>query len=130
MNINNEFLANYIPYSPEKLEPILQNRFNRLTLVDKHFTHRVTVDYNVAFNNFTCEDLPEMEMEDVAIVEIKTNRTAEKNGVHFALKQMGIYPNGFSKYCIGRLLTEPEIEKSNTLKPKMRRINKIIGDCI
>lgn len=123
--INTKFLAQYIPYDPKNLIPILKNQFTRITLVDYQFTYRATIDVNLSFNKYSKTESQVYEMPDVAIVEIKTDRFNEKNGLHDALRNIGVFPNGFSKYCMGRVFVEPEIEKSNALKPKVLKINKI-----
>ena len=107
---------------------MLRNKFKRLTLVDEHFTHRVTIDYDLAFNHVNLSTLTkEYRVDRLAIIEIKTTRTFDKNGIHQALYNLNIHPNGFSKYCMGRYYTEPQIAKSNSLKPKLLTINKIIS---
>jgi hypothetical protein len=124
-NINAKFLSQHIPYDPENLIPMLKNRFIRITLVDYKFTHRATIDVNLAFDKYSRKETQEYEMPDVAIVELKTDRSTEKNGIHHALREIGVFPNGFSKYCMGRVFIEPDIEKSNALKPKVLKIKKI-----
>ena len=42
------------------------------------------------------------------------------------LRQLRIHPSGFSKYCIGSLMTNGRL-KHNRFKPKMIRISKYSG---
>ena len=45
------------------------------------------------------------------------------------LRQLRIFPSGFSKYCIGMALTTPDI-KRNRFKERIRKIEKITSICL
>ncbi|HDR67524.1 MAG TPA: polyphosphate polymerase domain-containing protein, partial [Bacteroidaceae bacterium] len=44
-----EFLASVTPYQQDEIIPVLENTFNRITLVEKHQKERITIDYNLRF---------------------------------------------------------------------------------
>ena len=109
--------------SPEEMnsDPCLRNRFSRLTLVNKAFTERLTIDFDVNFTNL--ETQQEAQLGNIVIMELK--RSGKSDSPAFdALIKLRIKPQGFSKYCIGTYLTNPGV-KHNKFKKKevvMRRL--------
>jgi len=43
------------------------------------------------------------------------------------LRELGVRPGGFSKYCMGVSLLVPGV-KHNRFKPRLRRIDRLAGD--
>jgi hypothetical protein len=43
------------------------------------------------------------------------------------MRALGVRPTGFSKYCVGLLLTQPEI-KHNRFKPQLRQLRQLMGE--
>lgn len=126
--LNSSFLKKHIPYNPEDLVPSLQNEFKRITLVDKQFTQRVTLDFKLGYNG---NGNMEKELHQIAIAELKIDK--ENKNIYFqeVLKKYKIYPSGFSKYCIGKALSDNNLcRKPSNLKPKLLRLNKIANDKI
>lgn len=116
-----EFLQQYIPFSCDKLSPALINNFKRLTLVNKNFQERCTIDLNLAFKNGNKEVI----LDDLVIVEIKAEGSPSNSPLALALRNQRIKTSGFSKYCVGRTVTDTTL-KRNAFKPKIRRIEKTI----
>lgn len=116
------FLEMNAKYPPDMLLPRLENSFHRITLVSKTEAERVTIDMNLAFRNPS--DGIESQLDDLAVIEIKQTRymPSSAKGV---LSDMHIRPIGFSKYCLGTILTVPDV-KRNRFKVKMIQLNKII----
>lgn len=115
-----EFLDGIVPFEIELLRPGLANSFNRITLVNKNFSERCTLDTNLVFLNNGIEKY----MGSLAILEVKYSSGAENSPILNALRQMHINPAGFSKYAIGKSLTESSIKK-NRFKQKIRMIEKL-----
>ncbi|WP_372773800.1 polyphosphate polymerase domain-containing protein [Mangrovibacterium sp.] len=115
----NEFLIKQIPHDPNELSPVLSNRFTRLTLVSKNYNERCTIDLNLEFEskNKTCR------LDKIAIVEIKSEGNSNGSPIASALFEKRIRIGGFSKYCIGRVVTDAQI-KRNAFKGKIRRLEK------
>jgi hypothetical protein len=91
-----------------------------VTLVSKGLTERVTIDLDLKFrqNGFS------KEIGNVVIIELKRDGTANKSDMVKELDDHGVFPEGFSKYCIGRALIEKDL-KSNNFKERILTINKI-----
>lgn len=103
-----------------KLKPIIWNKFNRITLVNKHAMERLTIDLNLEFNmNSTSK-----EYHNLVIIEVKQERFDRTSPVVQSLKEKGINPYSVSKYCIGMTNIYPHL-KYNRFKRKIIKINKI-----
>ncbi|MEI3531089.1 MAG: polyphosphate polymerase domain-containing protein [Bacteroidaceae bacterium] len=109
MNSDDEemFLEEKAYVSLNDIHPCLRNRFSRLTLVNKAFTERLTIDFDVNFTNL--ETQQEAQLGNIVIMELK--RSGKSDSPAFdALIKLRIKPQGFSKYCIGTYLTNPRGE--------------------
>lgn len=116
-----QFISNKTPFKKEQLQATVINNFSRITLVNKLVPERITIDFNLSFSkpdNGQIVNLP-----NVSILEIKKNRGAKNQELDEILKQCGIYSMGFSKYCFGAMLLNPELKK-NRFKPRLQRLRK------
>ncbi len=120
-NGDSEFLEGITSYRCDDLCKVLENGFSRLTLVSKKMNERCTIDTGVSFRSNGCE----AKLSDIAIVEVKTDGRSPSVIID-ALNRRRIKPSGFSKYCAGRTLTNPNL-KSNRFKRKERELNKKLG---
>ncbi len=116
-----QFLNKIIPFSCLDLEPSLFNNFTRLTLVNKNFKERCTIDLNLEFKNSDRK----ISLDNLVIVEIKSEGHSAASSLALALRDHRIKTSGFSKYCIGRTVTDPKL-KRNAFKQKVRSIEKTI----
>lgn len=115
------FLARHAWFTPDELEPHLENRFNRITLVNRGMTERLTIDTGLNFHNHTNEQ--DCSLSGIAVVELKRDgRTSSP--MYDLLIRMHIHTMGFSKYCIGCAFTDPTL-KQNLFKEKIRRVLKL-----
>ncbi len=114
------YIANYTPFKEVPLQPKIYTDFSRITLVSKKLTERVTIDLNLKFrqNGFS------KEIGNVVIIELKRDGLARSSNLVKELDHLGVFPEGFSKYCIGRALIECDL-KSNNFKERILTINKI-----
>ncbi len=103
-----------------KLESVLTNSFNRITLVDKKFTERVTIDLNLCYES----ESNKSDVEGLIVVELKQSKFDRMSKIVSTLKEYKSYPYSFSKYCIGMLLTNDNL-KHNTFKEKILKLNKL-----
>lgn len=113
------FISDNSPFHPERLVPKLKNEFTRITLVSKHQNERCTIDLNLAFK----ANGKVVETKNLVIVEVKTEGTANNSILIEQLQKANISASGFSKYCIGRLLTDNAL-KHNSFKSKLSRLAK------
>lgn len=107
-------------YKPEELIPVLQTQFTRITLASKKLDERATIDYDLTFtaNGKTAA------LHNIAVIETKKASRTVKSPLQATLREMQIPPSGFSKYCLGRAMTDEDIKKNN-FKEYFLRIEKI-----
>ena len=118
----NSFLQDITPFSVEDLSPSLVNNFSRITLVNKNFRERCTIDLNLGFKT----DDKQIALNNLVIIEIKADGSPSASPLARALRNQRIKTSGFSKYCIGRTVTDSTI-KRNAFKHKIRMIEKTIN---
>lgn len=115
------FIREKSPYDYSVLRPCLQNFFHRITLVDKNETERVTMDIGLKFRQVGDEEY--IGVNGLVIIEMKQDGAARSHFRQY-LNELSVLPKGMSKYCLGMILTNPEL-KNNNFKKKIRYINKI-----
>lgn len=103
------------------LMPHVENRFNRITLVNKAKTERLTIDLQLTFHNY--DTATDIDFSPVAIIELK------RDGLTYSpmrdiLLRMRIHEGGFSKYCIGCAMTNPTLRQNN-FKEKIVRVKHL-----
>ena len=118
-----EFLAKHLRYGVDTLIPAIQNQFDRITLVNKGKTERLTIDTNLRFHNLVTGT--DRHMDNLVIVELKRDGLCY-SPVLAMLNQLRIHPHGFSKYCMGSALTNHYL-KVNRFKRKLIEVRKILG---
>ncbi len=116
-----EFLRAHLKYDPAAVFPKLENRFKRITLVNKGLTERLTIDSTLFVHSLSTDI--SRTLDNIVIIELK------RDGLQYSpivsmLNQLRIKPMGFSKYCIGSALTDPDL-KQNRFKERLRTIDKI-----
>lgn len=112
------FLESCSPFHADGLTEQLENRFNRLTLVNNNMTERLTIDTSLRFHNIMTDE--RRWFDQLVIIELKRDgRVASP--ITALLRDLHIHPCGFSKYCMGMALTNEHL-RHNRLKPRMRRI--------
>lgn len=95
--------------------------YERITLVNKDLSERVTIDLNLRFKHGGNEK----SVPNMVIIEIKQNKKSVLMPFIQLMKRHLITPVSISKYCLGIVLTVPNI-KYNLFKSKFKRIEKII----
>lgn len=110
---------------PDALHASLWIYFDRITLVNRDYSERVTIDINLGFKPFEKGKL--VEHPDMVIVEVKQKRFSRLSPMIEALHEHKVYPIRISKYCLGVLTCFQNI-KRNAFKPKLLRISKITGN--
>lgn len=114
------FLEENSLFEVNRLEPSLANEFNRITLVNNRATERVTIDFALSFLNYKTRK--KKDLEHLVILELKQDGWQNSDFLD-VLMQMRIKKLPFSKYCMGTVITNPEI-KYNRFKDRWAIINK------
>ena len=117
-----DFLSKHLRYGADTLQPALNNHFSRITLVNKGKTERLTIDSSLSFHNLQSNKC--IDMGDLVIIELKRDGLVS-SPVLDMLRQLRIHPHGFSKYCMGSALTNPQLP-TNRFKRKLIEVRKII----
>jgi hypothetical protein len=117
------FIAQNSGISSENLSPVLQNKFNRITLVNIGKTERLTIDLNITYRNSV--NGVQVSLNNLAIIELKQDKTVKSTASEI-FNGMRIKQTGVSKYCLGMALTSPLV-KGNIYKQKIRQITKILN---
>jgi hypothetical protein len=111
-------LADRNGYKFGDLIPSLYVFFNRITLLNKHFPERMTLDFGLkySYNN------EEFILSNTSIVELKRERSSEKTVSQEFFRKIHKNPGGFSKYAIGVALTHDEAKKNRFL-PRIKSLS-------
>jgi hypothetical protein len=116
-----DFLSEKSIFPTNHLSPHVQNTFRRVTLLNKQRTERLTIDLGLSFQNQRTGN--SSVMPNVCIIELKQQGNVHSKAKEI-LRTLRIKPRGFSKYCMGCALTNPDVSQ-NFIKQKIRLINKI-----
>lgn len=116
-----DFIEENSLYKALALHAKIENRFFRITLVNKALTERITIDTNLFFHNLVTGN--EKSLENLVIIEWKRGDSLSTSRFGRLLRDLRIKPTGFSKYCMGMAFTDNKI-RQNRLKAKIRHINK------
>lgn len=117
------FLQERVKMNLADMHPTVQNYFHRITLVNYGKTERLTIDYDINFHNF--ETGQDDNTRNLVIVELKRDGNVF-SPILDILRTLRIKPHGFSKYCIGSVLTNSSL-KQNLFKPKVQYLKKLSG---
>ncbi len=115
-----EYINRYTPFGEESLEAKIYTNFDRITLVNKALNERVTIDTNLLFSHNGWEKV----LKNIVIIELKRDGSSGISPLLQALNRHRIFPQGFSKYCIGRAMIEENIKRNN-FKERITKINKL-----
>lgn len=107
------------------MTPKVANHFKRITLVNNGRTERLTIDRQLSFHN--SETGLDRSMDNLVVIEVKRDGNTF-SPIQDLLRELRIFPSGFSKYCIGMALTTPGI-KRNMFNERIRKIEKLTSIC-
>lgn len=116
-----EFIENTTQESFD-LEPIIWNKFNRITLVNIENKERLTIDLNLSFKIKKAYKT----YKNLVIIEVKQERFSRTSPIVKQLKLKQINPYKISKYCIGMISVYRDL-KYNRFKSKLMKVNKLIA---
>ena len=120
-----DFLQTYLKYPQQSLVRQVENRFDRITLVNKAKTERLTIDTDLRFHNISTNNY--RFMEELVVIELKRDGL-QPSPILPLLTKLRIHPHGFSKYCIGSALTNADLRR-NRIKPRLHSVEKILNSC-
>lgn len=111
------FLNEQIHLTTASLSPKLFNNYHRMTFTHLQKNEKVTIDFDLGFEN--PDNSLQYYIDDFFVVEVKTKDKVD--GAEFSLycKESGIRKNRFSKYCMGTCLTNNNDFKKNNFKKQL-----------
>ncbi|MBN2765621.1 MAG: polyphosphate polymerase domain-containing protein [Paludibacteraceae bacterium] len=108
-------------YKASDLLPALQVNYNRITLVNKNMTERLTIDFGL---NYVCGE-KRASLPSLIIAEVKQDRSGSSEFISI-MQHKRIKPASMSKYCLGIANTVNHV-KLNNFKQKVRYVNQIFS---
>lgn len=120
ISVENYNLIQYKRLQQKPIEKKLSNSFKRITLTNKKFTERITIDLEIKFSN----ESNEISLPKLVVIEVKQGKTDVFSSTIQMLKKLRIHESSFSKYAIGVSLLEDSV-KHNTFKPILLKLKKL-----
>lgn len=117
------FVDAHAPLDAHALKPKLWNQFLRMTLVSKQRPERLTLDLNLAFG---CGEA-RVALPGIVVAEVKQERQSQQSDFIQQMRQLGVRPTRFSKYCAGVYLLYADV-KINNFKARMRLVEKLMRE--
>lgn len=108
------------PPAPKKLIPVIWIAYSRITLVSLNFSERVTIDIGLHFHTSETN----VHWDSLCILEVKQDSANRHSPISEALKQLHLFPQSLSKYCVGVAATFHHV-KYNQFKKQLLKIKKI-----
>ena len=121
--VYDEFLRKHLRYDPAIMSEKLENHFDRITLVNKSKTERLTIDTGLCFHNLVTGR--DADLTGLAIIELKRDGL-QPSPILEMLRELRIKPCGFSKYCMGSAFTNPSLKRNN-FKERMRLVERFLS---
>lgn len=118
-----DFISKHSEFSSPELLPKVENRFNRITLVNKEKSERITIDTSLEFHNFVTGG--HITLPNLVIIEWKRDGQSSQSRLKPLLRSLRIQECGFSKYIIGMAMTDKDLPQ-NRIKKRVRFIEKLI----
>ena len=135
--VQHQFLAESWPGNSWQLEPKVWNSFRRLTLANRESVERLTIDVGLGVQR-SAEKGAVLPGErngtratslfgNIVIAEVKQPKRSLDSPFMQQIRQLGLRPSGFSKYCMGAAALYPRV-RQNRFKPRFRMLEKLRQD--
>ncbi len=111
------FLNEQIHLTTGNFLPKLFNNYHRMTFTHLQKKEKVTIDFNLSFEN--PDNNLQHHIDDYFVVEVKKKDKVHHSEFSLYCKKNGIRESRFSKYCMGTCLTNNNDLKKNNFKEKL-----------
>lgn len=110
-----------------KLHPCLTSDYQRIAFASETRGERLTIDLNLKNEYLSPSSPRKTQLDHLAIVELKQSRIDRTSPFFKIVREMGIRPSGFSKYCMGMTMTQQHNEaiKTNRFKRILKKIDRV-----
>lgn len=119
------FLARHLRYDAATLRQCVENRFDRITLVNRAMTERLTIDTSLRVHNLATGAT--RALPAIAIIELKRDGRAPSPILEL-LRRLRVKPMGFSKYCLGAAMTNPDLPRGR-IKARLHAVERLEACC-
>jgi hypothetical protein len=119
-----DFISQKTGLDTSKLASVLDISYNRVTLINRDLTERVTLDFDLCFK----DDDQSKPFGNVVIVEVKQSKSGG-SAIIDMIKAHRIPELGISKYCLGVISLKNNI-KYNGFKSKLHMLRKYTNNAI
>jgi len=109
-----------LPAAAWPLEPVLNNSFYRMLLINPDQAERITLDFDLQFSDRAAK----VGFGPVVVAEVKRKSSHESSAFINWLHTAHQRPSSFSKYCLGLAMLNPEL-KRNRIKPNLLQLQKM-----
>lgn len=103
-----------------ELQMTLKNTFQRITFVKEDFSERMTLDFNLVFD----DNENVKQTNHFVVLEIKQLKSNGRSSIVDLLKKCNIRENSFSKYVFGIISLKKDVRKNNFL-PLLKNLKKL-----
>jgi len=117
-----DFLKLKTNFNSNMLSSKITINYSRITLVNKEFRERLTIDTDIKFSN----NEHEKYMPELVIAELKRDSNLKTKFID-VMKDFKIVKGSFSKYCFGIIYLNENIKKNNFIQ-KLLTIKKICNE--
>jgi hypothetical protein len=117
------FIATHTPFEGVDWRPAVDNQFQRITLVHRHYAERLTLDVGIRFD-FRRRTVV---LPGIAVAEVKQAKANANSPFLQEMDVASIVPTGMSKYCVGVALLNSQLAH-NGLEPTMQAIAAVMRD--
>lgn len=107
----------------EKLEAKIWNSFKRITLVNLEAKERLTLDYDLSFE----QDGKKHVLKNIVVAEVKQEKASGTSTFIKLMRKNHISASRISKYCTGTALLNKHL-KHNLFKEKLLQLKKISNE--
>ena len=117
------YLAEKSAFTAGEIAPAMETAFDRITLVNRAETERLTIDTSLVFRNL--RNGRTADLGDGVIIELKQDGRAvsEMKGI---LLNLRVHPFRISKYCVATAMTDPAC-RPGRFRLKLIKMQKIIN---
>lgn len=117
-----QFINNKVGKEFSQLTLSQQGGYQRIALANEAQAERVTLDFNLWFDNSQGNE--QIKLPHFFIAELKQAKHNKRSPFYQLMSQHHFSPSSFSKYCIGCALVQGETLKQNKFKPILNRIER------
>ena len=117
---SSSFICSLVTINPDELTEKIDVNYDRITLVNKFNSERVTIDLNLTFLSNGNETI----VQDLVIAELKRDAKMDSQFLKI-MRDHNVKIGSMSKYCMGMAVLDLDPKKNN-FKEGLMKIFKLI----